>query len=78
MVGSYKNGEEKMTVTSELSAYNLSGAFNDLPDQTVDRTKFRELAANRLPENRIEAALQTAHTLEDREDVSVLAKLVTP
>jgi len=32
MVGSYKNGEEKMTVTSELSAYNLSGAFNDLPD----------------------------------------------
>lgn len=41
MVGSYKNGEEKMTVTSALTAYTVSGTFNDLPDKTVDRTKLR-------------------------------------
>ena len=41
MVGSYKNGEEKITVTSELTTYAVSGTFNDLPDQTVDRTKIR-------------------------------------
>ena len=40
--------------------------------------KFRELAANRLPENKIEAVLQTTRTLENCEDVSVLAKLLTP
>jgi 2-methylcitrate dehydratase PrpD len=29
-----------MSVTSELAAYAVSGGFDDLPDQTVDRTKL--------------------------------------